>query len=414
MTLARNIARRIRSFRFEDLPREVVDKAKLTLLDYLSCVRESRGLPWSDQAERVSPGVFANAVLGHGLVREDMHTGSVSHLGVVVWPVLIELASTRRVSGRDLLAAAVCGYEVGGSVGRALMSPENVHQYRPTGFSGPFAGAAAGAWALGLDEDTTTSALAFAANVTGGLNEWPYSGGDEMFFHVGFAARNALTSVLLAESGARASETSLEGEAGLFRALDRMDWVERVRPFEAGRFEIMGVFHKPAPACNYAQTGAQCAERLAQEYKVDATEIESVVVRSTAAAIAYPGCNHPGPFTKTLQAKMSIHYCVAAALVRGVIAEANYRRLDDPEINRVAGVTRLELDDQLTAAYPAQQGSEVMVRLRGGRQLSKRLPNVVPADAALIRSRFPTDAAATLIDSLESLDDCLTLKSLLA
>jgi len=45
------------------------------------------------------------------------------------------------------------------------------------------------------------SALGLAANATGGLNEWPYSGGDEMFFHPGFAARNAVTAVELAELG---------------------------------------------------------------------------------------------------------------------------------------------------------------------------------------------------------------------
>ena len=29
---------------------------------------------------------FANAVMGHGLVREDMHSGSISQLGIVVLP----------------------------------------------------------------------------------------------------------------------------------------------------------------------------------------------------------------------------------------------------------------------------------------------------------------------------------------
>lgn len=29
---------------------------------------------------------FANAVAADGLVREDMHTRSVAHFGVVVWP----------------------------------------------------------------------------------------------------------------------------------------------------------------------------------------------------------------------------------------------------------------------------------------------------------------------------------------
>lgn len=32
------------------------------------------------------------AVIGHGLVREDMHSGSISHLGIVVLPTLLSLA----------------------------------------------------------------------------------------------------------------------------------------------------------------------------------------------------------------------------------------------------------------------------------------------------------------------------------
>ena len=38
--------------------------------------------------QRVASGdaAFANAVMGHGLVREDMHSGSISQLGIVVLP----------------------------------------------------------------------------------------------------------------------------------------------------------------------------------------------------------------------------------------------------------------------------------------------------------------------------------------
>ena len=172
-----------------------------------------------------------NAILGHGLVREDMHTGSVSHLGVVVLPTLLALAESKKVSGRDFILAAVCGYEAGCAVGRAVMDQENVRQYRPTGITGPIGAAVAGSRLLSLSEDASVSALGFAANTTVGLNEWPYSGGDEMFFHVGFAARNAVTSVELAELGARASETSLDGQAGLFAALRRTHKIPDVTLF---------------------------------------------------------------------------------------------------------------------------------------------------------------------------------------
>ena len=174
---------------------------------------------------------FANAVLGHGLVREDMHTGSVSHLGIVIFPTLLALSQTRKVAGRDFIAGAVCGYEIGASVGRALMDQETVRIFRPTGITGPLGAAVAGSRMLGFTEDAGVSALGLAANSTAGLNEWPASGADDMFFHAGFAARNAVTAVELAELGAFGSETALDGPAGLFAALRHSDRVEIVTPF---------------------------------------------------------------------------------------------------------------------------------------------------------------------------------------
>ena len=77
------------------------EKLKLCLVDFLACAIEARDLQPSRIARdliRESAGksvvigdaelasaadaAFANAVAGHGLVREDMHPGSVCHFGV--------------------------------------------------------------------------------------------------------------------------------------------------------------------------------------------------------------------------------------------------------------------------------------------------------------------------------------------
>ncbi len=89
--------------------------------------------------------------MGHGLVREDMHSGSISHLGIVVLPTLLALSEFRHVRGRNFIAAAVVGYEVGGQIGRAVMDAEVARIHRPTGVTGPVAAAAAGARLLGLE-----------------------------------------------------------------------------------------------------------------------------------------------------------------------------------------------------------------------------------------------------------------------
>src|SRR6185503_5739229 len=210
MTLSRRLVRAARAFT-ELSPAgwfpEATAKVKIALLDFLSCVYESADLPTSRQAIEVAAragggpaeAAFANAVLGHGLVREDMHTGSVSHLGIVIFPTLLALSQSRKVTGLDFIRGAVCGYEVGASVGRALMDQETVRIFRPTGITGPLGAAVAGSRMLGFNEDAGVSALGLAANATAGLNEWPASGADEMFFHAGFAARNAVTSIELAE-----------------------------------------------------------------------------------------------------------------------------------------------------------------------------------------------------------------------
>ena len=246
-------------------------------------VFEYRELPQSVQAIRAEGGAFANAVLGHGLVREDMHTASVSHLGVVIFPTLLALAQSRKISGADFYQAAICGYEVGASIGRAVMDAETVRVFRPTGITGPLGAAAAGARMLSLSEDAAVSALGLAANTTSGFNQWAQAGSDDMFFHVGFAARNAVTSVELAALGAKASEGALDGPAGLLAALRRLDRAELVRPFEREQLEIMEVFFKPAGACNYAQTAIQAASQLG----VAGADVASVRVLCTEIGRAH-------------------------------------------------------------------------------------------------------------------------------
>ncbi len=405
--LATRIAEAGVAFPAESLSAELADKVKLCLMDIIGCACESRGLPWSRQAigiaERVASGgatvigssqavsfgdaAFANAVMGHGLVREDMHSGSISHLGVAVLPALLALSQYRRVSGRDFIAAAVVGYEVGGQVGRAVMDAEIARIHRPTGVTGPIAAAVAGARLLGLGVEATTSAIALGTNATAGFNQWAHTGGSEMFFHVGFAARNGVTAARLAEQGAFASPSALDGVAGLFAALGKPSVGARVALFR-GAPEILAVYHKPVPACNFAQTPSQAALAIARATSIEMSRIEAITVRVPRAGALYPGCDFTGPFAHILQAKMSIQYNVAAALMLGGVTERNFTLLADPELHRLIGVTRLQIDDAMTLAYPGLQGGEVEVRESGGAVHRIRLDNVVNATAMDVQARF--------------------------
>jgi 2-methylcitrate dehydratase PrpD len=168
-----------------------------------------------------------------------------------------------------------------------------------------------------------------------------------------------------------------------------------IRLFE-GEPEIMSVFFKPVPVCNFAQTPCLAAVELATEAQVDCRDIAAVNVKTSRAAKVYPGCDYIGPFTRVLQAKMSIQHAVASALARGCVDEESYRDLSDAKVQQLAARVTVEVDTGFTAAFPAKQGAEVNITLQNGTKLSRRLADVVPADRALIRRRFRIAATAVL------------------
>jgi 2-methylcitrate dehydratase PrpD len=295
--------------------------------------------------------------------------------------------------------------------------------HRPTGLTGPLAAAAAGARLLELAPPATTGAIALAANTVSGFNQWAHTGGSEMFFHAGFAARNACTAVRLAEAGAFASPSALDGEAGLFAAFGKRDAAAAVTLFD-GAPEILSVYHKPVPACNFAQTPCQAALEVVRRARLAPEAIAAIAIRVPRAGALYPGCDYGGPFEHVLQAKMSIQYNVAAALVAGSVSEKNFARLDEPALRRLIGLTVLEIDDELTRAYPGRQGGEVQVVDRTGTTHRARLDDVVNAGAAEVRARFRAAASEVLgaaraseieraIDTLETCDDVGGLARLL-
>ncbi len=440
--LAVRIAHSVVSMSLNDLPAEVTGKVKTCLFDLIGCAFESRDLPWSRQAVALAESkggaatiigsplavshadaAFANAVMGHGLVREDMHSGSISHLGIVVLPTLLALSELRHVRGRNFIAAAVIGYEVGGQIGRALMDAEIARIHRPTGISGPVGAAAAGARLLGLSTEAVVSAIALGANTTLGFNQWAHTGGSEMFFHAGYVARDAVTAARLAEMGAFASPSALDGEAGLFASLGKRAAAAKIAMF-GGPPEILSVYHKPVPACNFAQTASQAALTIAREHATAPERIAAITVRVPRAGALYPGCDYTGPFAHVLQAKMSIQYNVAAALIEGGVTEQNFKRLQDPVLQRLIGVMKLEIDDAMTRAYPGMQGGEVEVRESGGATHRIRLEDVVNASAADVRARFhaaaekvlgaaPTRVIEDFIDDIENRKDVAQLCALL-
>ena len=81
------------------------------------------------------------------------------------------------------------------------------------------------------------------------------------------------------------------------------------------------------------------------------------------------------------------------------------------ETVRLVDRTDLQIDSGFTAAFPAEQGAEVVVGLRNGKVIRQRLDNVIAATPQQIRARFRQSAADVVGDKrarhLEELvDNC--------
>src|SRR5215472_6783136 len=154
-----------------------------------SCARPAQA--WTRPA-RPRCGGPAIGTQVQGFELDDVHRQGVLHVGAVTLPALLAVAESHAaLDGRELLTAAVAGYEVGPRVGKC-MGQEHIGQGWHSGATvGVFSAAAGAARALGLSSDQTVHALGIAGTQAAGLMAAQY-GAMVKRMHAGRAAQSGL------------------------------------------------------------------------------------------------------------------------------------------------------------------------------------------------------------------------------
>ena len=140
MKAAQTLAEFTSSLDVDAIPGEVVEAAKLHLLDTLGCGLAAHALGVAvegrqamtelggdaqatviglDAALPAPNAAFANAMLCHGLDFDDTHSDSVSHVSTVTGPAALAAAEAAGATGREALAAIVGANEVVTRLGMA-------------------------------------------------------------------------------------------------------------------------------------------------------------------------------------------------------------------------------------------------------------------------------------------------------
>src|SRR3954463_13000460 len=238
MSMSRQLGEFVANLKYENLPPEVVDRAKgVTIQALMSALLAVDMKPSKDalalmqEEEAGGAGIATVLVKGNKLTKggaafvnsEMILAGGkwdtfrmLTHPGTAILPAALVAAEITGCSGKTFLTGVAAAYEV-----MERMAAEFIPTVMSRGFhAGPvfgiFGAAVAAAKLLQLDANQIHSAIAQCVNLAAGNLEGARSGGRSL--REGGAVRNALLAVALAKHGTPGGETVLEGEAGFYHA----------------------------------------------------------------------------------------------------------------------------------------------------------------------------------------------------
>ena len=316
-----------------------------------------------------------NGVAAHALDFDDMCFVSLAHPSCALVPAALAAAELVEASGRSVLDAYVIGFEIECRLG-ITMNPRHYHErgWHCTSSIGTLGAAAAAARVLGLDAAATAHALGIAASSACGLKE--NIGTMVKPLHAGMAARNGLMAARLAKEGFTASEFAIDGPQGYLTAMDSERPAAALADALAdldSRWEILdtGVTVKLYPSCAATHPPLDVLLDLKRRHGFTADDVEAIDVEVDSMTPRLLIYARP---TSALEAKFSMPFCAAAAIVFGhpTIDTFDVPRIRDERVQALMTRVTLRANPAFDSAGPPLSQARVSVRLRDGRTVADR------------------------------------------
>jgi 2-methylcitrate dehydratase PrpD len=447
LSVTRQLAEVLANTSYADLPKETLDATRRSILDWLASAlagslerpariahRIAAQLGASDEAtvfsaNRASAGAaaLANGVASHILELDDVHKGSTLHAAAPVIPAALAIAEREHAPGRAFIAAVALGYEAAFRIGEAV-NPSHYRFWHPTGTAATFGAAAAAGSLLRLTTDEMVHALGTAGTQASGLWEFNADGAMSKHLHPGKAAFNGVLSADLARAGFTGASRILEGERGFFRATSQTHDASRITDALGQRWKIQENCFKLHSCCGHTHTAIDVALQLRarQDWQVDDALATIDEIHIETYGPGYEIVKELNP-RSSFQAKFSIAYCVAVALLQGRVGLEQFSddRFQDGIVQNSVGALlrriRVTVEDDLTSKYPTAWPTRLTLMLRDGRKLTGAsdfprgnpenpvsTPELKEKFRSLVEPRFGarnSEAALIALSQLEACED---------
>lgn len=392
-TASRTLAEFAISLRFEDIPAQVVERAKTCMIDVIGGAVYGSTMPWSRMIlayaqrngaagkcnvfgtdARLQPpsAALANGAFAHAFELDSMCQPSVgSHPGAALTPTALAVAQDRSKSGKDLITAFVAGCEVMYRIGAAAHHSSELLGFHAPGLLGVFGGAATASRLMGLDAGQMANAMGISGSLCSGLLEFSKSGGGMVkCLHLGRSNEGAIVAASLAADGYTGPPAIIEGKFGFLRVFGR-------DPDEARLTEGLGsVWHTMTTtlkcyACHStSHVPVTAALALKEKHRISGEDIESIRVAGSEKLVSHHAIHEPQDIA---MAQYSAPFNVALTFFRNPKDPAVFcmESVNHPGIRALCRKVTLELYENATKGN--KLASRVTVRMRDGREFVEAL-----------------------------------------
>lgn len=427
MTIARQLAGNLLAFSRQAFPQAAYAQARTAIIDTLgvtlaggvqdgsrklravivpSAATGNSRVFGTDLKLNALDAALLNGVSSHLLDFDDSNSWLHGHISVAVLPALLALADELDINGEAVLRAYITGYETAVRMGKAVSPFQYRHGWHPTTTVGVFAGVAACAVALDLNEEQTATALAMTASLASGIKS--NFGTETKALAVGQAARSAVMACKLAKEDFSAGANAFEHHQGYFYVYNgqaNVDPFPLTENWDATPFILDTVKsnnYKYFPCCYAILSPLDGVLALREETGLQPHEIEHIEVK--VHPIRLPHINIPQP-ENPLAGKFSLHYCVARAFVTGTLTLDDFiddARFQDPATQTLMQKVTLERhDEEIThsafVTLTTVDGRQFALRVAGARGSSPAIP--LPDN--LIEQKF-LDCASRILPAAEA------------
>ena len=387
MTLAEHYAAFIGELDWADLPAEVRQVSLELFLDWFAnaaagfdsplsralralapdCAASARALRAGDlKASEPLWAALINAAAAHALEYDDSYRAGLFHPGAPIVSAAFSAACRAKAPGSVLLTAMVAGYEVSLRIAAAV-NPSHYRLWHTTGTVGCLGAAAGAAKALELEPGQIAAALGLSGTQAAGLWEVLPETPQAKNLHPAKAAHAGLLAALLAEQGIKGPTTIFEGARGFFAATvpEPVDCDQCTRGLGT-EWLVLDTTFKAYPVCGHAMTPIEASLNLFGRF--DLADVMAIEVRAHPVSLQVAGQRFP---RDAAQAKFSIPYCVAVALMRGRVGLAEF---SDEFIRSAAVRSILEkiklVADEALSTVPGRRPAKLTVSLTGGGRIA--------------------------------------------